>query len=159
MVNRPKNTSTAAETAPTSPKPATPADPNGLRTALTKAIDRADPPGRMHAGTPSISVSVLRTLLSSHPARETEHAHDWVHKEHLPGGFNRYRCASCSAEEVEPFPAPPVVDEAEVAIEARRLYPAPSGARRGGRSLAHAEWAAFIQGARFAARLRGAPRG
>lgn len=40
-----------------------------LREALTKAIDRADPPGGMRAGTPSISVAVLRTLLAAHPAR------------------------------------------------------------------------------------------
>jgi hypothetical protein len=54
------------------------------------------------------------------------------------------------------IPAPPALDEAEIAIEARRRYPAPSSARRGGRLLAHAEWGAFIAGARFAnAHLRG----
>jgi hypothetical protein len=58
------------------------------------------------------------------------------------------------------LPAPPALDEAEVAIEARRRYPAPSSPHRGGRLLAHAEGQAFIAGARFAdARLRGETHG
>ncbi|KRC37507.1 hypothetical protein [Oerskovia sp. Root22] len=51
----------------TSPKPTTPADPNDLRTALTKLADDAEEygPGAWVAGE-------IRTLLAAHPAPETD---------------------------------------------------------------------------------------
>lgn len=67
------------------------ANDDTLRTALTKLAE--DWPGGFG--------EELRALFAAHSAPETKHRHDWVHKEHLPGGFNRYRC-SCGAEEVEP---------------------------------------------------------
>lgn len=42
---------------------------DGLRKALTQAIDRADPPGGQRFGTATISVTLLRTLLN-HTAPE-----------------------------------------------------------------------------------------
>lgn len=47
-----------------------------LRTDLEAAINRADPPGGMRSGTPSISVTVLRTLLAAHPAPEAQEPAD-----------------------------------------------------------------------------------
>jgi hypothetical protein len=116
-------------TAPTSPKPATPADPNDLRTALTKLADGWN--NQAGARDPEAEV---RALLAAHPAPETAEARRedveagaeaaWRASQEV-NGFAEDSWTEVSEPQRESWrhvaravlavlPAPPVVDEAEV---------------------------------------------
>lgn len=86
-----------------------------LRTALEATIDRADPPGGMRAGTPSVSVAVLRALLAAHPAPEAVRSgHDIAcDADHLD--------ASCICDEITPAPVSDTRRE-DVVIRALRAH-------------------------------------
>ncbi|MHA7132560.1 hypothetical protein [Oerskovia turbata] len=111
MGNRPKNISTAAEAAPTSPKPATPANPSddALRTDLTKL---AVP--MYYDATPgaypvtAVPMSLLLDVLAAHPAPETD---GHVCTPHCKTGQGHYPAPVSDTRRVEEDVALALLDE------------------------------------------------
>ena len=141
-------------TAPTSPKPHTQANPNDLRTDLTKLADEMDPDDVLLANG---FINKIRALLAAHPAEVVSDTRREDVIERVRATLGR---TSESDEEVvdavlAALPAPPVVDETEIADDIREAF---------NNQIDVGTWARresfFVTTARqIAARLRGATRG